>query len=1126
MKKYRICAGVCLNRLCSCKIFHFMRNTLLLLFITVLQAYASDTYSQNTRLTLNKNNVTVANVLEEIQNNSEFYFLFNAKLIDVDREVSISMEHKKISEILTSLFEGTGVNYLVYDKQIILTPSDVKPLSSVLQHQKISGTVTNESGSPMQGVTVQVKGTTTGVITDASGKYALENVPQDATLIFSFIGMTTQEIPSNGLSQIDVVLKEVAIGLDEVVVIGYGTVRKKDVTGSVGSVQVSDQVKTPVISTEQLLEGRVSGVLVTQQHAEPGAAFSIRIRGTNTINSSSEPLYVIDGYAGGGGDINPSDILSIDVLKDASATAIYGSRGANGVVLITTKRGSTNATKINIDAYTGVQQVTKKFKMMDAKQFAVYSNTESQENNDLNGTSYPLPFTQEQINTLGKGTDWQDEVQRIAPISNVSMSFNGGTSDSRHYLSINLFSQNGVIISSDYKKANIRYNMDQTISPKIKVGISSQLGYSLQSAIPVSVDYGTGIMKNALDFNPGTPVKDSNGEYTLSNEPVSWVEPLGNPVAWANKVTDNTYALNTFVNLYGEYNILKDLRFRSTFGVNYNTSGRERFIPTDIYEYLNVGLASQASGRQYNWLNENTLTYSKNFSDKHAINVTAGLTFQHWYSKGFGASITNLSTNLLGANNFGVGTPGVPYSYFQENVLASYFGRVNYELMGKYLFTFTMRADGSSRFGENDKWGYFPSGAFAWKMSEEDFIKNIESISDMKLRVSYGVTGNQEIGSYNALSQYGQNEYALGFTPVRVVGISPVNIANPNLKWESTASFDVGLDVGLWNNRLAITTDYYYKNTSNLLLYVNIPMTTGYESILQNIGSVSNKGFEFSATTLNIDKINVKWSTTFNFSTNKNNVESLGPNSQIYTGGLSADVFKGNSPNTSILKPGSPIGSFYGFVFDGIWQSQEQIDNSGTLQAVSPGDPIYKDLNGDKDVTEADRTIIGQANPKFLFGMVSNLSVGKFNLSIFFQGVSGNKILNENLYRNENGLPATNKFAYVATDSWHGEGTSNTLPRVSSNLRDAMGFTSDVLQDGSFLRLKTITLGYDVPLPKLTSVFKSANIYVTAQNLLTFTKYTGYDPEVSSSLDPLNLGTDYNAYPNYKTFLFGLKFGF
>jgi TonB-dependent starch-binding outer membrane protein SusC len=1104
----------------SLKFIRIMKLSVFLTFMLSINMMAS-VYSQKTRFDLNVKDLTVRDVLKTIESESRFRFFYNDEFKDLDRKLSMNIADLPIDSILATLLSETEMSYRVLDNNfIVLTPK------VLLQQGQITGVVRDEKGNPMPGVTVTIKGSAAGTLTDESGKYTLQNVGPNSTIVFSFIGMTTQEIAANNQGIIDVEMKVKAVGLDEVVVVGYGTVRKKDITGSVASVQATEQIKTPVISTEQLLEGRVSGVQVVQQHSEPGAAFSIRIRGTNSINSSSEPLYVIDGYAGGGGDINPSDILSIDILKDASATAIYGSRGANGVVLITTKRGSPNAAKITVDGYYGVQQINNKLKLMNAKQFGTYLNTVTQENNDIFGTADPLPFTQQEINAMGKGTDWQKEVLRLAPISNFSVSVNGGSADSRHYLSINFFDQNGVVISSDFKKLSLRYNVDQTIGPRLKVGLSSQLGYSTQSYVPASIDYGTGILKNALEFNPMIPVRDSEGNYTMTNGPVGLVQPLGNPVAWAKKVDDNSFSQNVFVNGYGEYEIIKGLKLRSTLGVNYNGSGWEQFIPTDVFEYLNIGAAAQSSGRAYNWLNENTLTFARMFSDKHAINVTAGLTFQHWYNKGFGARITNLTTNLLGVNNFGVGTPGVPWAYFSENTLASYFGRVNYEFMNKYLITFTMRADGSSRFGTNNKWGYFPSGALAWKLSEEDFVKQIEAISDLKLRLSYGVTGNQEIGSYNALSQYSQNDYALGYSPVRVVGISPANIANPDLKWESTASSDIGLDLGLWKNRVSITADYYYKNTSNLLLFVNIPLTSGYTSILQNVGSVSNKGFEFSLTTLNIDQAKLKWSTTINFSTNKNNVESLGPNLQIFTGGLSSDVFHGNSPNTSILKPGNPIGAFYGYVFDGIWQSQTQIDNSGTLQSVLPGDPIYKDMNGDKDVNEDDRTILGQASPKFIFGLNSSLTFGRFNLNIFLHGVTGNKILNENLYLLENGWSTVNKYAYVATDSWHGEGTSNKLPRVSSSLRDAMGFTSDVLQDGSFLRVKTITLSYDLPLSKVSQAFKTANIYVTTQNLLTFTKYTGFDPEVSSSLDPLNLGTDYNAYPNYKTFLVGVKFGF
>jgi TonB-dependent starch-binding outer membrane protein SusC len=439
-----------------------------------------------------------------------------------------------------------------------------------------------------------------------------------------------------------------------------------------------------------------------------------------------------------------------------------------------------------------------------------------------------------------------------------------------------------------------------------------------------------------------------------------------------------------------------------------------------------------------------------------------------------------------------------------------------------------MRADGSSRFGSNDKWGYFPSGALAWIMSQENFIKKLSFISDLKLRTSYGVTGNQEIGSYNSISQYVTNSYPLGVNPVLQVGVAPNNIGNPNLKWESTASYDVGIDAGLWNNRVYFTADYYYKKTSNLLLNVNIPLTSGYSTYLTNIGQVSNRGFEFSVTAVNINHSKFKWSTTFNMSNNINEVLNLGSNKQIYVGDLSGSLFNGGGATSGILMPGHPIGSFYGYVFQGIWQSADQILKSGTKDAVHPGDPIYKDLDNDSMITGNDRMIIGQALPKFIFGLYNNFTYGRFSLNIFLQGVYGNKIFNENLYEIQNGTPGFNKLSYVSTESWHGPGTSNTLPSVSSILRNATGVTSDVLEDGSYLRVKTITLAYDLPLPKLTAVFKSANIYITVQNLVTFTHYSGYDPEVNSftEANQLSLGTDYNAYPNYRTYLLGVKFGF
>ena len=566
-----------------------------------------------------------------------------------------------------------------------------------------------------------------------------------------------------------------------------------------------------------MLEGQAAGVQVTQNQSQPGGpVLSIRMRGTNSIKSSSERLYVVEGYAGGDvSSLSPSDIAAIDILKDASATAIYGSRGANGVIIITTKRGKAGGRTITLDAWTGVQQVTKKYKVMNATQYGIFMDSLQSQNNFYGGTSIPLPYTSQQISGFGAGTNWQNQIFRVAPTSNYSLGFNGGSAESRYYLGFNYYDQEGIIIGSNYKRGVVRFNLDQDLSPKIRTGFSSQVSYDYQNAPTVNTNGGgttPSVLWDAVRFSPILPVHDSTGAYTYMNGPGPLASPIGNPVAYANEAQNAVSNLRTFVNVYGEYEIIKGLRFKSSFGVEYLDSIQKQFVPTTLYvAAANGGSAGQKSVQNYDWLNENTLTYDKKFGNIHAISVVGGFTFQHWYSHSFNAGITNLSSNNEGADNLGIGVAASPGSYYAENVLASYFVRGNYRLMDKYLFTFTMRADGSSRFGANNKWGYFPSGAFAWRVSDEKFMKDIRQVSDLKLRTSYGVTGNQEIGDYNSLSQYSSNAYSLGSGPSRVVGISPANIANPNLRWESTASFDIGADLGLWEQPTAVHRDYYYK---------------------------------------------------------------------------------------------------------------------------------------------------------------------------------------------------------------------------------------------------------------------------------------------------------------------------
>jgi TonB-linked SusC/RagA family outer membrane protein len=999
------------------------------------------------------------------------------------------------------------------------------------QTRILNGKVVSGNNSPVSGASIFVKGLKKGSAAVAAANDGVFSIHLPSTgsvmLEISAVGFETEQVRVDaGTDFLPITLKESSKGLNEIVVVGYGTQRKKDLTGSVSSVQLANTDKTPVFGTSQLLEGMVSGVQVTQTNSQPGSTFTVRVRGTNSISSSSDPLYVVDGYAGADITVNPSDIASIEVLKDASSTAIYGSRGANGVVMITTKKGTPGRNAVNFDMYTGVQHVGRIFDMMDAKQFATYLNQVTA----ANAPTTPLPFTQGQIDSMGQGTDWQRAIFRTAPISNYSIGFGGGNADTRYYLSFNYFTQQGVIINSGYKRGIVRFNLDNKLGNKIHVGINSQFVYSQQNLANINTSGGAsgGTLVDALRASPTVPVYDSTGSFTFQNGPKNYTDILGNPVAAAKLNSDKAGVTRIFANAYGEYEIIKGLKLRSSLGGELYNNREDIFRPTTTYLGNSTnGFAGVNTNNNYDWLNENTLTYDKTFGI-HAINVVVGQTYQEWKDRSANTTATTLSSNSYGTDNLGVGASVTSTSSTAVHTLASFLGRVNYRLLDKYLFTVTWRADGSSRFGANKKWGYFPSGAIAWRVSDEKFMQPIHAINDLKLRASYGMGGNQEIGSYNSLTQYGTNTY--GLNGVRVVGISPNNIANPDLSWESTATFDGGLDLGLFQNRVIFTADYYNKKTTRLLYNVTLPSTSGFSTMLQNVGSVRNQGLEFSLSTVNIESSKLRWSTTFNFSRNINKILSLGAVSYQYTGNVSTSLFPSGGQQSSILQVGQPIGSFYGYVFQGIWQTQADIIKSGTKQAVKPGDPRYADLNGDSAINTSDRKIIGHALPKFTYGFTSNLTYGPFTLFVLVQGVYGDNILNENKIESENGTTSDNKFGYVATRSWTGPGTSNSLPGVASTLRRGLGVTSDIIEDGSYARIKTITLSYELPLPRLTKVFKSASIYITGQNLITITHYSGYDPEVNSypnsSGNYTSLNTDYNPYPNVRTYLAGIKLGF
>ena len=1023
-------------------------------------------------------------------------------------------------------------------KQRLLLLSLLCLLATTLyaQTHTINGTITDtKTGEKMEGVSISADNQKYGAITDKNGAYTITVGKKTQTLAISFVGYTPQNIPINGKTVIDITLEPQLGTLNDVILIGYGTSRKKDLTGSIASISAKDVDQIPITRPDQMIQGRASGVQVIQTNSAPGGNVSIRIRGTNSINSSNEPLFVVDGFPGAGdlNTINPSDIESIEILKDASATAIYGSRGANGVVLITTKKGKPGAQTVSFENYYGLQRAQHLYKMMNATQFATYLDSVTAQNNRLSNTNVAPPYTPAQIGSLGAGTNWEKAVLRTAPMENHQLSLAGGTEDSRYNLSVNYFDQQGIVINSWFKRGTIRFNFDKTISPKFRMGLASQFAFSNENDALVNTNGGAsgGVMYDALRFNPATPIKDSTGAYTYTTGPAPYVDLAGNPVAYARSTTNRTNNYRSLIDAFLEYEIIKGLKFKTLAGADIEYTTLDFFTPSYLYastQNTSTGNAVKNANTNYNWVTENTLTYDKKFNDNNAINAVGGFSAQVFRQGTLSGSSNGFFTNDLGTNNLSIGsTPLVPGSSQQKNSLASFFGRINYRLFEKYLFTATMRADGSSRFGTGNKWGYFPSGAFAWRLIDENFIKNLNVFSDLKLRTGYGVTGNQEIGDYQSIPQYTTNSYTLDNT--RVVGVSINNIPNPKLSWEQTASADVGLDFGFLNNRLTGAIDLYSKKTTRLLFNEYVPTTSGFSSELINAGSVGNKGIDISLDFVAIDHKNFGWKIFGDFSSNKNKVLNLNGTNNLLAGNSSSSIFTGGGQPTSILEVGHPIGSFYGYKFAGIWQTQDQITKSGqTSPVVHPGDPIYVDQNNDKAITGADRVIIGHALPKFIYGFTNNFRYGRFNLMAFVQGVYGDNILNENLYDIQNGFSTDNKLASVV-HSWTGPGTSNTQARVSSTLRRSTGITSDVIQDGTYIRLKTVSLSYNIKLPANKGI-RSALLYVTGQNLITHTHYSGFDPEVNSygnnsNSNNLSLNTDYGSYPSARTYIVGLKLG-
>jgi TonB-linked SusC/RagA family outer membrane protein len=1013
-----------------------------------------------------------------------------------------------------------------------------------LIQSKLDGTVVDDiTNQPIIGASITIKGTTHGVVTDAEGKFYFQTGQKfPYTLIVSYIGYKKAEVIVDK-NPVIIHLKEERQELDELVVVGYGTQKRKDITGSVASVPKAN-LSQVTSSADNLLRGAVAGVVVTQSSGRPGASSSVRIRGGNSITAGNEPLYVVDGiliyndnsnssagvsFAGASlnvlSTINPADIESIEVLKDASATAIYGSRGANGVVIITTKKGTKGQDNISYQGYFGFQNISKKLDLMNASQWARLRN-------DVQASIGQAPsFSEAQIEAFktSGNYDWQSAAFRTAaPVQNHQLSFSGGDERSRYAISAGYFDQEGIVLGSDFKRISLRVNYEKNYSQTFKFGVNANYSNSVSNGVGTT---GNGRTPNplvsAVLTAPVVPIKNEDGSYNVTNNiyATSVNGYVPNPINDLENTTNETKINRILTSLFGEYKISKKLTAKVAVSGDVINTKQNYYAPSHTTTGAGTkGLASVGDRLVSSVLNENTLNYNTTFGENHKFSALGGYTLQ--YTQG---EIVNAGANtFINDNNTSDalqdGVAVKPYSEAYESVLKSWLARVNYSYRGKYNLTLSARADGSSRFGSESLWGYFPSAGFSWNITDEEFANNIKGVTEAKLRITAGTTGNQEIGNYLSLASMGSVNYSFGGT--LYTGLAPTRLANPDLKWEKTDQYNVGLDLSLLDRKINFVFDVYYKKTNDLLISVPVPLTSGYATVLQNIGGVENKGIEIGLTTENVKTENFSWNSNIVFSANRNKVVSIGNG---------VNQFFPVVPNGSLLqqqpvtvKVGLPLGTFWGYRTNGIFQTQEEINTQPKINSLANtkvGDRKYVDTNGDGVITALDKGDLGSSQPKFVGSFSNTISYNDFDLNFSFQGSYGGKIFNALNQQLEISTLGTNAAATLE-DRWTPTNPSNEVPRASSS---PVGIVSErYVEDASFLRLKLITLGYTLPKSVSKKLgTKSVKFYVSAENLITWTKYTGYDPEVSSyEQNNLYPGIDFGSYPNSKTFISGLNVTF
>lgn len=1055
------------------------------------------------------------------------------------------------------LLYWSGISAVLLSYPNVLPARPLIP-TRVVADRPVSGRVTDEAGAGLPGVSVAVKGTTRGTTTDAEGRYRL-SVPDSpgTVLVFSFVGYQAQEMRTGNQTTLDVELQIDNKSLNEVVVVGYGEQNRRDVTGSVASISARQIENVPVTGLDQALTGQLAGVQVQETTGAPGGTINVRVRGSGSIGAGNEPLYVVDGFPGvtNLNAINPNDIQSIEVLKDASAAAIYGSRGANGVVIITTKQGRSGKTTFKLDTYTGFQNVLRKIDLLNATEYAKF-HVDSKNNifgdgggqtdftklknsqRPIGNQVLPIFLANDSSNVinpaLGEGTDWQDAIYRTAPVNSIQLTATGGTERVRFAVTGGYFNQQGIIVNSGFKRYSVRLNLDADLTRKLKLGINLAPTYTRRQIVNSDDTWSReGVVLTALTISPHIPLQLPDGTYPGQYQlGTPGFNAMINPYAIATQYDQREKEFTTTGRLYLDWNPLPGLTARTAIGANVVTSAYAGYYPS----YLGRGgtappslaRAESRSSMLLNWVNTNTLTYTRTLGQKHNLLFLLGNEIQQQgvedaYVRG--EKFSSDAAPFVGAAGLITGGSGG----LSEWSLLSYFGRITYDYAGRYLFTVNIRRDGSSRFGPNYKWGTFPSASAGWQVMDEPFMQSIKpTISTLKLRASYGLGGNNNIGNYAYQGLLSDQNYVFGAGIGELVtGLAPASLVNPDLRWETSRQGDVGIDAGFLNDRLQLTVDYYNKVTQDLLLNVNVPRITGYQRILTNIGRVRNWGWEFSLNSRNLTGgKGLEWTTNLNLSFNRNRVLALGSTGDRILSGTS------QISESHVVEVGQPLGNFYGYKILGVFNTQEEINaharwTSGPV--TRPGDYTFQDTNGDGLLNAADRTVLGNAFPKLTYGITNNFRYRGIELSILIQGNYGNEVLNGTQRFMGILRPGNNQYRKVVEGAWQSpENPGTGYARLGGSTNNNINMNSIWIEDGSFLRIRTVSLGYTLPSSLLKPLgLRGARVYTLMQNPLMLSSYLGYNPDVSfSGRAVLNPGVDYGTYPLARTTTFGLTVDF